>query len=184
MKTIYFALVLLPLAQPCFAKDNISKNERKHTVSFNVGAGSIYASELSETDGVLSAGGLFYNYQYDDNWAISTGKMLGFGNCLLFCADDSNFGTISHDNYVLHIKGLLPINNDWSIFGRLGINYYDFEFANDNNVSLSDSGVGAVLAAGVDFRVYKGFGLGFEATWLDMDTVEATVFTLNFSYSF
>ena len=57
-------------------------------------------------------------------------------------------------------------------------------FSGGNRVNETDSGVGALLATGLDFRAYNGFGLGLEMTLLDMGNISAKNVTLNFSYMF
>lgn len=83
-----------------------------------------------------------------------------------------------------NVKGSLPLSHRWSVFGKLGVNYYDLVFSGDDRVNKIDTGVGALLAKGLDFRAYNGLGLGFEMTLLYMDNILAKNLTINFSFMF
>ncbi len=182
MKKLYFTLLLLAITGPCLAFDTISSTGKNHTLGVNLGFGSFDTDISSENDVSGSFGGYIYGYKYDSTWTINTGIVSGGSFCIITCFGDAR--VLNYDSYILNIKGSLPLSNRWSAFGKLGVNYYDVVFSGGDRVNITDTGVGALLATGVDFRAYNGFGLGFEMTLLDMDNHLAKNVTLNFSYMF
>jgi hypothetical protein len=185
MKKLYLILVLLTFTQTCLAVENSRVDEKFHTIGFNLGVGTIRTDVSSESDDLAGVAGINYGYQYDSTWAIGTGLVSGDSICIITCLDDMSLArNVGYDSYILNIKGSLPLSNRWFLFGKVGGNYYNVEYTGSNRANLKDSGVGALLAAGFDFRAHNGFGLGLETTWLDMGDIYATTFTLNISYAF
>ncbi|WP_157826746.1 outer membrane beta-barrel protein [Colwellia sp. 12G3] len=174
--------MLFVLAQPCLAVDNISSNGKNHTLGINLGLDSVDTDISSESDdgGIIT--GFTYGYKFDSTWTVNTGKVFGGSFCIVTCFGDVR--VLDYDSYILNIKGSLPLSNRWSVFGKLGVNYYNVMFSGGNRVNVIDTGVGTLLATGFDFRAYNGFGLGFEMTLLDMGNILAKNVTLNFSYMF
>ena len=183
MKNIYLTLVLFALAQPCLAADGISSDGKSHTLSINWGFGSVNTDISSEIDVDGDAiGGYVYGYKYDSTWTVNVGKLSGGSFCIITCFGDVR--NLNYDSYILNIKGSMPLSNRWSFYGTLGANSYEVVFSGNSRIDRTDSGVGVLLATGFDFRAYNGFGLGFEAIYLDMGHTSGESFTLNFSYMF
>ena len=177
--------MLLALSIPCLAVDNLSSIGKNHTLGINLGLGGVDTDISSETDESESVIGVIYGYQYSSIWAINTGMISAESFCIITCLKGTSIArTLGYDSYLLNIKGSLNFSNRWSMFGKLGVNYYDLEFSGGQRIDLTDSGVGGLLATGFDFRAHNGFGFGIEATWLDMGNVSATNYTINLSYMF
>jgi len=175
----------MSLSFPCLAIDNLSSTGKNHTLGINFGLGNVDTDISSETDDSESVVGFNYGYQYSENWAINVGKTSGSSFCIVTCAEiSSTVRTLGYNSYNLNVKGSIPLSNRWSMFGKLGLNHYDLEFSGADRISLTDNGVGALLATGFEFRAHNGFGIGFEATWLDMGNISAENYTINFSYMF
>jgi hypothetical protein len=182
MKKVYFTLLLFVITEPCLAVDSMSSNGKNHTLGFSLGGGSVDTDISSENDDGGSVSGFTYGYKYDSTLTINTGIVSGDSFCIVTCFTDVR--VLNYDSYILNVKGSLPLSNRWSVFGKLGVNYYDLVFSGNDRVNTTDTGVGALLATGLDFRSYNGFGLGLEMTLLDMDNILAKNLTINFSYMF
>lgn len=185
MNKIYFTPLLLAITQPCLAVEEISSKGKSHTLEIQLGLGSVDTETASEKDDKESVSGFIYGYKYNSNLTINMGVVSGETYCIITCPQDwSSIRTLEYDSYILNAKGSLLLSNRWSVFGKLGANYYNLEFSGENRASATDTGVGALLATGFDFRAYNGFGLGFEIAYLDMGNISAENYTLNFSYMF
>lgn len=183
LKAIFITLVLLTSASPCFAVDDISSNGKNHIFGIDLGLGSIDPENTEEELDTESVVKLTYGYQYNSILSINTGVIFGNGTelCIVTCPE---LRTLSYNSYILNIKGSHPLNNRWSVFGKLGINYYDLELSGANQANVTDNGVGPLIATGFDFRAYNGLGLGIELSLQDMGVMTSTGISVNFSYMF
>ena len=183
MKLILTALILLTVMKPSLGAIDLSSNEKNHIFGIALGLGSINPEKSEEEIDTESVVRLTYGYQYNPNWTISTGVIFGDGTelCIVTCPA---LRTLNYNSYLLNIKGSHPLNNRWSVFGKLGVNYYDVDILGANKANVTDSGIGPLISTGFDFRAYNGFGLGFELTLQDMGIITSTGVTVNFSYMF
>ena len=183
MKIIFITLVLLTSATPCFAVDDISSNGKRHILGIDLGLGAIDPENSEEELDTESIVRLTYSYQYNSTWAINTGVIFGEGTklCIVTCPE---LRSLSYNSYTLSIKGSHPLNNRWSVFGKLGVNHYDLELSGANQADVTDNGIGPLIATGFDFRAYNGFGLGIELSLQDMGVITSTAVSVNFSYMF
>lgn len=183
MKIIFITLILLTSASQCFAVDDISSNGKKHILGIDLGIGSINPENSEEELDTESVVRLTYGYQYNSTWSVNTGVIFGSGSelCIVTCPE---LRSLSYNSYILNIKGSHPLNNRWSVFGKLGVNYYDLELSGANQARVTDSGIGPLIATGFDFRAYNGFGLGIELSLQDMGVITSTSASVNFSYMF
>ena len=190
MKKIYFTFVLLiMLSQPSFAVENSSSDGKNHSVGVSTGVGSIRTNLHSEKSTSGSIYGISYTYQYDSTWAINAGYIHGdgFDFCIITCLPDdemNNLRVSDYNSFILNIKGSLPLSNRWSVFGKVGIDYYKSEFSKGYRASMKDSGMGALLATGLEFRTYNGFGVAIEYMWLDMGDIYSATLMTNITYLF
>ncbi len=194
MNKICITLVLLTLTTPSFAVDNLNLNENiqvdnpnsegnKHIVGVNIGIGRASTDISSEISDSENVGGLFYGYQFNSTWTLNTGVIVGDSLCIFTCSNN-NDRTLDFNSYFLSVKSSYSLNNRWSVFGKLGVNHYNYEFSGDDRVSLTENGFGSLLATGFDFRARSGFGIGLEVLFLDMGNVSQESFGVNFSYMF
>lgn len=186
MKKIFLAPLLLAIMQSCLAEDTFSNSGKHYIFGVNFGVGEINTDLPSEEDNSEFTGGIFYGYQYNSKWTINAGFAAGSSiDCIIACLDDlSLYRSAEYNSYILNIKRSLPLSRRWSVFGKLGANYYNSKFYGAHIDKITDRGVGALLATGFDFRAFNGFGVGFEAKWLDMGDINATNYTVNFSHMF
>lgn len=187
MRIILITLVLLTITKPCFAVDDISSdmssNGKKHILGIDLGLGSVDSNNYSIEVDEESIIRFTYGYQLNSVWVVSTGVIRGNGKelCIRTCLE---LRALDYNSYILNIKGSYPLINRWSVFGKLGANYYDVDLSGANKANVMDSGVGALIATGVDFRAYNGFGFGIEISFQDMGIITSTSLSANFSYMF
>ncbi|TPH13330.1 outer membrane beta-barrel protein [Litorilituus lipolyticus] len=186
MKQIILTVLLWMLMQPCFATENISTLGKHHIIGINLGVGKITTDLPIEQDDNEISSGIYYGYKYDTNWTINAGISEGDSiGCAIQCVADTNlYRKIKYKSYLLNLKGSIPLSNRWSMFGKIGANYYQSEFSGEYRAKISENGVGALFAAGFEVRAFNGVGFAFEAKRLSMGDIAATNYTLNFSYMF
>jgi hypothetical protein len=131
MKKVYFIALLLALTFPCLAVENISSHNKQHILSVEHGSSTIDTDLPSEESDRVETYSLSYGDQYDSIWVINTELVVGKGDdCLLVCAGDGsnyNFRSSRYNGYIINTKGSLPLSSRWSIFGQLGVNYWQSE---------------------------------------------------------
>jgi hypothetical protein len=186
MKRIYVGIIVGMIATQC---TSLQANESKHhTIGVNLGFGEITNGFDKNEDGFEFTDGVFYEYQFNNVWAVYTAYLSGSDIGCFICGtgNDDLFTRpkLNYDSYLSGIKGSLQLSQRWALFGKLGVNYYKTEFADNKQSNDSQTGIGVFAATGFDFRAYNGFGLGFESKWLDMGELKSVNYTLNFSYRF
>ena len=185
MKLRYLTALLIAFSQPYLSADNISSNSKQHILSANLGIGSTETDLFTES-GDLSTWSILYGYKYDSTWTINTELIFADDlECFISCMSDVlNIRHIDYNALILNVQGSLPLSERWSMFGKLGFNYYRSDFYGGNKPRINNNGLGSFAAAGFNFRAFNGFGLGFEGKKLSMGDIDSTIYSLNFSYMF
>ncbi len=123
-----------------------------------LGPGTTSSTSTSGNKGL--GGRLFAGYQFNENWAVETGwtkfhNMSSRGTAVNGSTTVSASGTLKADALDVVAKGILPLQNNFSVFGKLGLAYL-MERA---KVSLTGAGV-SLSDSDRTNKVYPTFGLG------------------------
>lgn len=121
---------------------------------------------------------LFGGFQVDKNFSIEF-AYIDFGEA---SAVESSFGII--DTFTAEVTGIeftavgyIPVNKDFSVFGRGGLILWDSDvqvcLAGLGCASGSDDGNDLVLGLGARYNFNKKFGVRAEYTLYDIDKIEA-----------
>lgn len=136
--------------------------------------GSIISANLDEKDTSFS---FTLGYQLTPNFSVE-GGYIDLGELHLNAVSDgSNFYspgavnfTVETDGLFFDVKGQLPINEQFSLYGKLGLLQWD------GNASISDS-TGGVSADGSD--TFFGFGASFNINDSLLFNVDYTLYNLD-----
>lgn len=175
--------------------------ENKHTVGLVAGfASGEYKNSHNDGDGFVQSY-LYYNYQVIENFSVEvayTGAQeLNTWECKEHDNDDwtchyddndpifnlaaTNFDL---DGFVAAIKGDISLSKRNSLYGKIGAQYYDYEFTRNDRFIEGDSGTGLLLEAGWQYRWDLGIGMNVGLRYQDMGDLTFKSSNVGISYSF
>lgn len=178
--------------------------DKKHTVGLNVGmANGEFKGSTNDGDGFAQAY-FFYNYQaFNDisfEVAYTSAKAIDDWdwdckeptNALVNCNYDGGkaplFNTAAEDfdldGLVIAIKAALPLSQRNDLYGKAGIQYYDYDLHNSRFYSQGDSGTGSFIEAGWQYRWDLGIGMDAGIRYQDMGDLTFTSYNAGISYTF
>jgi len=177
--------------------------EEKHTVGLVTGVASgEYKNSSRDGDGFLQAY-LFYNYQIVDNFSVEVAYTGAIEADSWDCEeddddddrwtchwdDDENIFNTDADNFELDgfvaaIKGDISLSQRNSLYGKIGAQYYDYEFSRNDYFIEGDSGTGLFLEAGWQYRWDLGIGMNVGLRYQDMGDLTFVSSNVGISYSF
>ena len=82
------------------------------------------------------------------------------------------------------IKGDIDLSQRNSLYGKIGAQYYDYEFSRNDRFIEGDSGTGLFLEAGWQYRWDLGIGMNAGLRYQDMGDLEFTSANVGISYTF
>ncbi|GAA0813546.1 hypothetical protein GCM10009111_09090 [Colwellia asteriadis] len=199
MKRLLPALSLLSIA--LFSTAAFSQ-ESKHSVGINVGiASGEYKNSSKDGDGFIQSY-LYYNYQAFEHisFEIAYSGATEFDDWDCDEDEDDNSWTCSFNSNqnifnlranefelnsaVIAIKGNLPISKRNSLYGKIGAQYYDYDFSlNDYNIE-GDNGVGTLLEAGWQYQWDMGIGMNAGLRYQDLGDLSFISSNVGISYLF
>lgn len=175
--------------------------EKKHTVGLVAGfASGEYKNSSKDGDGFVQSY-LFYNYQFVDHFSVE----VGFNSAAEYddwdceeddddnwtCRwnDDNKIFNMESDDFELHgfvaaIKGDVPLSKRNSLYGKVGAQYYDYEFSGNDHYIGGDSGTGLFLEAGWQYEWDLGLGMNVGIRYQDMGDLTLTSSNVGISYAF
>ena len=173
----------------------------KHTVGLVAGiANGEYKSSSQDGDGFVQSY-LYYNYQIVDNFSVEVGYNSATEYDGWDCTededddwtcrwtDDNKIFNMDSDNFELDgfvaaIKGNLPLSQRNSLYGKIGAQYYDYEFAGNGHYIEGDSGTGLFLEAGWQYVWDLGIGMNVGVRYQDMGDLTLASSNVGISYTF
>ena len=192
-------LLALGAAYPLYVSaDNPSKPQ---SFGVQVGVGGIeFRGSSYDGDGISQVYG-FYNYAFTENFIVEVGLNVGADiddwdcyedeNDDWHCStnnDDSLFGLdvdeVEYFNSVAAVKGVIPVAEHNSLYGKIGAHYYDYEISRRNRTVYDDTGIGLYLAAGWQYKWDMGIGMNAGIETYDMDELDSTTLNVGINYSF
>ncbi len=174
MKKTALAILLASMAMPSFA--SVDTTAFSGEVLF--GYANHDASGSPFSDSVFSYG-IRGGYQVNENFAIEASyQELGE-------AEDSNgVNTLKMDAsaLMLGVKGIYPLQNGFSVVGRLGLSSLTLDLS-DSTGSISDDGTELYFGIGAQYDINEQFYVGAEYTFVsaDIDPIDYDIdnFTLS-----
>mgnify|MGYP000382975040 CR=1 FL=1 len=183
MKTACTALLLIFASFSSLANGSNAKKAQSHSLGIKLGHSELSAGKYTAADGEGILQGLYYGYQLDSNWSlVLSAESADNMDCALVCGGGIIEPQASYESYAFSVKGQLPLSHKFSLFGKLGANYYETELANSEQGIRQNTGVGALYAVGADYQFSDNFVIGLESSWLEMDELKSTNFGISFQY--
>jgi OOP family OmpA-OmpF porin len=182
---ILFAASALLITSGSFADATTSATpiNKGFYIGGNAGYGSTTCSTCSlslfdsgSTSNSGFAGDIFAGYQLNSYVAFEAGwgilPSVSFGDSDFFDLGDDT-ATASH--FYAAVKGMLPLNNQWGLFGKVGFD--SMSISSDDLDSTSASGV--LLAAGGSYNFTSKFAATLSYNQL-IDSTSGTSFTVGY----
>ena len=179
----------------------VNSAESKHTVGLVAGiASGEYKNSSKDGDGFVQSY-LFYNYQIVDNFSVE----IGYNGATEYdgwdCKEDDNddwtcrwseqnnifnmeVDDFELDGFVVAIKGNIPLSKRNSLYGKIGAQYYDYEFTGNDQYIEGDSGTGLFLEAGWQYKWDLGIGMNVGVRYQDMGDLTLSSSNVGISYTF
>jgi hypothetical protein len=175
--------------------------ESKHTIGIDVSSSSgEYKSSSKDGDGFAQSY-LFYNFQAFEHISFEAGyigaSQIDDWRCeeqskdhwtCEFENDNKMFSLIaddfSLDGFVVAVKGDYPISKRNSFYGKIGAQYYNYDFSFNNRTIEEDSGVGVFVEAGWQYRWDMGIGMNVGMRYQDLGDLTLKSPTIGITYSF
>ncbi len=175
MKKILIALLAATAAMSSAHAEGIYAGASTWRSSINMDLVSPTAS-TSFTERVRE-GKLFAGFDLDKTWAVE-GGYINFGNVSKQYALGGVPGNFNTDGQVWYAagKGSYAINNDWSVFGKLGLARSEVEFNVNGAISATGQATktGAYLGAGIQYQLTPRAALIVELERYGRTSVQAT----------
>lgn len=122
-------------------------------------------TSASSADGRSTSGNLKLGYRVNPNFAVeATYDRVGTLNVqsnISVPSADTAAGSWKAQGYGLHALGILPIDGQWSVTGRLGLEQWNTKFntasnaGGTTNVSTSSNHLGFALGAGAAYAISR-----------------------------
>ena len=171
----------------------------KHSVGFQVGAGGLeYKNKDTDNEGVGSTY-LFYNYQFStlysfevglsgaediDDWSCDT-DYSGDWECF---SDGSKFDLVADDfgysAIVVAFKSDLSLSKRNSLYGKVGVVFYDYEMELLSNKTVKNNGTGYLVEGGWAYRWDSGMGMNVGWQYQDAGDLEFSALNIGMNYAF
>jgi opacity protein-like surface antigen len=143
-----------------------------------VGVGAVSAKNIQSDDYKLG-GKIYGGYQLNQTWAAEAGYT-DFGD------HDAANGTTKGNSYYVAAKATMPINEQFSAYGKVGVERSERKF-NSAALNLKDTDTGAYGALGVQYKLNQQVALTaeYERYGKEKDIgAKSNVWSLGANYSF
>ena len=128
--------------------------------------GELHALGATRCDDEDTGFKIFGGYQVNENFAVE-GSYVDYGDITASDGEVSLKGEITA--FAISGVGVIPVTEQFSIFGKLGVAFWDAEASASGFGSVSDDGTDLTYGVGAGFDVTDAFGLRGEWERLDSD---------------
>ena len=173
---------------------------KTHSVGFQLGGGGAeYKNSTADGEGV-GQGYIYYNYRFMPNYYLELGLSGGSeldkwtcnekedGSWLCKAKDKAIFNIqadeLNYQAVVAAIKGQYPLTKRNSLYGKLGAQFYDYEFKRGSLMVADDSGVSLLMEAGWQYCWDSGMGVNTGIQYQTMGDLKLSSLNVGISYSF
>lgn len=161
MKKLLAAALLSAAVAPAFAAPTADSG---YYVGVDVGNGKIRVKDCTgcnPSKDSETVGGILLGYQYNKNLAVEV-KYTGTGK---WEQNTAPAGDVKTDAFALAVVGIAPINNDFSVYGKLGVANTKSKVSGNLTTKVKDARrTAATAGVGVQYNVTPAVGvrLGYD----------------------
>ncbi|OKY25283.1 outer membrane beta-barrel protein [Thalassotalea sp. PP2-459] len=193
--TLLSLLILAGISTPALAENNT-----KHSVGLQIGGGGLdYKGKDTDSQGVAKSY-FYYNYKFSHYFSAEVGlvgaediddwecKKNADDEFVCYSDDSDDFEIVADDfdfgSVVVAIRGELPLSKHNSLYGKIGAEFYDYEFGLMREKTIKEDGTGLFAELGWQYRWNNGIGLSASYQFHNVGDLEMKGLNLGISYAF
>ena len=154
--------------------------------------GSIISADLDDKDSSFS---ITVGYQFTPNFSVEGGFIdlgelavdaVSDGSGFLYFPGDVRLSA-EVDGLFFNLKGLIPLNESFSLYGKFGLLKWDGEVTLSDatgSISGDDDGNDTFFGAGAAFSINNNFSLNIDYSLYDLDGDDVDVLSVGIQYKF
>ena len=170
-----------------------------HSVGVQLSGGSAeYKDSKQDGDGVAQLY-FHYNYAFSDIWSVEVGLNTAAEADKWKCTDSKdkfvcekqnnklfnlNADKLNYSNVVVAGKGQYALTKRNSLYGKLGVQFYDYDIKNDKTTLAEDDGLGLFAEAGWQYKWDNGLALNAGLQTMKMGDLKVSGSTIGLKYHF
>ncbi len=179
---------------------NAEQIKTRHTVGLQAGGGGLeYKGKDTDNQGVGTSY-LYYNYQFMPGFYLEAGLMgaedvedwdceqKSGGGLECFNDDSDDFELIADDfdfsSVIVALKGEVHASKRNTFYGKLGAEFYDYQFDLKREKIVDKDGTGLFIEAGWQYRWDTGIGLNLAYQVHNLGDLDINTFNIGVSYAF
>jgi len=182
-------------------------NDLTEAGAFNAGGqvsfGSINHDSFGNDDDGVAQVMLYIDYYFKPGWAIEVGLNQGTNVQDWICEhgdldDDDDYclsddetkpssfeSDLDYSNFIVAVRFDKPLTENSFIYGKLGVQYFDYEMADNNNdVFEKDSGTGIYSELGWQYQWSNNMNLNIGYQHIAMSSLTTSSLTIGVGYRF
>lgn len=173
---------------------------RNHSVGISVGSSNAEYKKSNNDGNGVSQILFFYNYKLfkyvSVELAYNTGNENGTVNCREYydgswsCYNynqqlfDLAANEFELDAAIIALKGNVPLSQRNSLYGKVGAQYYDYDFRRNDRFVEGDKDLGAIFEAGWQYQWDLGIGMNAGMTYQHLGELRLTSVNVGINYAF
>ncbi|WP_448565774.1 outer membrane beta-barrel protein [Thalassotalea ganghwensis] len=182
----------------CISMNTMANTESPHRVGLDLlGGNAKYKGKSGDV--AIGASYLYYNYQFNKDFAfelgLQGGEEIDDWSCTELSDDewrclnkskpmfDFNANHLDFSSIVTALKWQLATSKNNSFYAKAGIQFYDYDFSRNKTQLVEDDGVGIVLGAGWQYQWDNGIGINAGLVYQTMGDLKPQDM-LNFGISY
>ena len=91
---------------------------------------------------------------------------------------------LEYSNLVIAAKGNYALSQRNSLYGKLGVQFYDYEISKSKSILVEEDGVGLFLEAGWGYQWDNGLAVNVGIQSIDMGDLDTAGATIGMRYHF
>lgn len=198
MKTL--SLLTVSLISVLTFNSYAAQNDEQHRVGMQLsGGGASYKDSNEDGDGVSQLY-VYYNYQLDKIWALEAGINGGSESDKWHCTElnDDKFTCDRTDNLLFNLnanklkysnivgagKAQYQLTENNYVYGKLGVQFYEYEIAQASKKLVDEDGIGVFAEAGWQYDWDNGVAMNVAWQYMDMGDLDVNTLGVGLSYRF
>lgn len=124
---------------------------------------------------------IFGGFKFTPNIAVE-GAWIDLGE--VSASGPGGSATVEADGFQIAAVGILPINPQWSLFGKVGAFMWDASATASSGASASDDGTDIMFGFGGMWNITPQFGLRAEWERFDVDSEDVDFLSVGIQFNF
>lgn len=192
--------VVVMLSTLLLAETAIANTVKTHSFGAQLSGGSAQYKNSEQDGGGVAQLYLHYNYAFNEMFSLEVGLNGAQDADDWDCSDKKEdkftcsknekklFGMdadkLEYSNLVIAAKGNYALSQRNSLYGKLGVQFYDYEISKSKSILVEEDGVGLFLEAGWGYQWDNGLAVNVGIQSIDMGDLDTAGATIGMRYHF